>query len=87
MALSDLTDEQLEQLGQIREKRAELTRQAVQENADLVRIANAASTRRSEKRHRFTLLAGGIVGVSAPLLLQSTRQSTPIGCDWAPCSC
>ena len=69
--LSKLTPKQLEGLSAIRARRREITREATEEQRSLLGIVNSAATRRSEKRHRFMLLAGGIVGVSAPILLQS----------------
>jgi hypothetical protein len=72
MALEDLNPSQLRQIELIRQRRRELVAEATRDNRDLLEIVNAAATRRSEKRHRFMLLAGGIVGVAAPLILQKT---------------
>lgn len=77
MSLDDLTPGQLRQLELIRQRRRELTAEATRDHRDLLGIVNAAGTRRSEKRHRFMLLAGGIVGVAAPLLLQRTPNIDP----------
>lgn len=71
MALEDLTDEQLKALGAIRVRRREITDAAAEETRSLLRIINDAAVRRSDKRHKFMLLAGGIVGVSVPIMLQS----------------
>jgi hypothetical protein len=79
MGLEDLSPDQLEKLGKIRERRRQITAEAVNESRELRRDVNAASTRRSERRHRFMLLAGGIVGVAGPILLQRTAASQA---DW-----
>lgn len=71
MALEDLNDDQLKALGAIRVRRREITDSAAEETRALLGIINAGAVRRSDKRHKFMLLAGGIVGVSVPVMLQS----------------
>jgi len=71
MALEDLNDDQLKALGAIRVRRREITDSAAEETRALLGIINAGAVRRSDKRHKFMLLAGGIVGVSVPIMLQS----------------
>ena len=71
MAIEDLNDDQLKALGAIRVRRREITDSAAEETRALLGILNAAAVRRSDKRHKFMLLAGGIVGVSVPIMLQS----------------
>lgn len=70
MSFDDLSLSQRTQLAAIRRRRRELTQEATREHRDLLQITNDAATRRSQKRHRFMLLAGAIVGVAVPLLLQ-----------------
>jgi hypothetical protein len=70
---STLTPQQLTALREIRRRRRELTRQAARELSENLRIVNAAVSRRSQQRHRFMLLAGGIVGITGPLLLREPR--------------
>jgi hypothetical protein len=72
MALENLNQDQLRQIESVRQRRRELVAEATRENRELLGIVNAAATRRSEKRHRFMLLAGAIVGVAGPILLQRT---------------
>ena len=78
MSLEDLTPDQLRQLTEIRQRRRELAREVAHESSEVLTIGHAGAIRRSEKRHRFMLLAGGIVGVSGLVLLQS---AVPIDVD------
>lgn len=71
MASEDLTPDQLKALGAIRVRKREITDSAAEETRALPNIINSAAVRRSDKRHKFMLLAGGIVGVSVPVMLQS----------------
>jgi len=77
MSVEDLSPERLEHLKSIRTRRRELAQEASSDFRELLSIADAAATRRSEKRHRFMLLAGGIAGVAVPLLLQKTSGVSP----------
>lgn len=70
MTNDDFTPEQLQALGLIRLRRREITASAAEENRTLLGIINSAADRRSTKRHRFMLLAGGIAGLSVPVMLQ-----------------
>lgn len=77
MSIEDLSPERLSDLRAIRARRRELSEEASKDFRELLSIANGASARRSDKRHRFMLLAGGIAGVAAPLLLQRTSGMSP----------
>jgi len=70
MTPDEFTPDQLQALGAIRIRRREITDSAAEENRALLNIINSAAERRSGKRHRFMVLAGGIVGVSVPIMLQ-----------------
>lgn len=70
-SLKELSPNQLTALAAIRARRREVASEAAAENRELLNIVNAAANRRSDKRHRFMLLSGAIVGVTAPLLVQN----------------
>ena len=77
MSIEDLSPDRLDDLKALRARRREVSEEASKDFRELLSIANAASARRSDKRHRFMLLAGGIAGVAAPLLLQGTVGVNP----------